>query len=135
MIHQEPERKNLSLRKNDMVQVIAGRDKGKSGKVLRVNGKTMRVTVEKLNMVKRHMKANQQNPGGGIIEKETPIHYSNVLLMCPKCNKGVRHGIKMVEAGAQGKKAKGKKSAAAGESTHQKIRVCKKCGESLESSK
>jgi len=132
MIHTQPERTKLSLRKNDVVQVIAGRDKGKNGKVLRVNDKTMRVTVEKVNLVKRHTKPTQQSPQGGILEKETPIHYSNVLLMCPKCNRGVRHGIKFVEAGA--KKAKGKKSEAAA-STSKKIRVCKKCGESLESSK
>jgi large subunit ribosomal protein L24 len=107
-----------SLRKDDLVQVIAGRDKGKQGKVLRVNSKTFRVTVEKINLVKRHTKPTQKNPQGGIIEKEIPIHYSNVLLYCAKCARGVRHGHKLVA---------GKKS---GE--QKKVRVCKKCGQTLE---
>ena len=119
------------LRKDDVVQDIAGRDKGKIGKILRVNDKSMRVTVEKVNMVKRHTKPTQTNPGGGILEKETPIHYSNILLMCAKCNKGVRYGIKMGDAPAKKTKAKkGEKSASAAGSA--KIRVCKKCGTSLE---
>jgi large subunit ribosomal protein L24 len=112
----------LSLRKNDQVQVIAGREKGKVGKILRVNAKTGRVTVEKTNMVKRHVKPSQQNPQGGILEKELPLHYSNVLLMCAKCNRGVRHGIKLAEKA--GKKGEAK--------VQTKIRVCKKCGGSLE---
>lgn len=115
----------LSLRKNDQVQVMAGREKGKTGKVLKVSAKTGRVTIEKVNMVKRHLKASQQNPQGGIVEKELPLHYSNVLLMCPKCNRGVRHGVQVTTAAA-GKK--GEKSSA----KQVKIRVCKKCGGSLE---
>lgn len=125
----EPVFKKLSLKKNDQVQVIAGRDKGKIGKILSVNQKTGRVTVEKINMVKRHTKASQKNPGGGIFEKETPIHYSNVLLYCTKCAKGVRHGHKMVE------KSAGKKGKTAGAAKAVKVRVCKKCGETLDSAK
>lgn len=115
----------LSLRKNDQVQVMAGREKGKTGKILRVNAKSLRVTIEKINMVKKHTKPSQQTPGGGIVEKELPLHYSNVLLMCAKCNRGVRHGIKLVDkaAGKKGDKSAAKKV---------KIRVCKKCGTSLE---
>jgi large subunit ribosomal protein L24 len=104
--------KKLSIRKNDTVQVMAGREKGKTGKVLAVSVKTGRVTIEKTNMAKRHVKPSQKNPQGGVIEKELPLHYSNVLLMCPKCNKGVRHGIKI-----------------AGE---KKTRVCKRCESSLD---
>ena len=117
----------LSLKKDDQVQVIAGRDKGKTGKVLKVDLKSGRVTVEKINMVKRHTRPSQKNPQGGILEKETPIHYSNILLMCPKCNRGVRHGHKIVEKTA--KKGKGK---AATEAKQVKVRVCKRCGESLD---
>jgi large subunit ribosomal protein L24 len=124
------DRTKLSLKKGDMVQIIAGRDKGKSGKLLAVDGKNMRVLVEKLNMVKRHTKPTQKSPQGGIIEKETPIHFSNVQLMCPKCDRGVRHGVKMIEAG--GKKSKKGAGEAVGAKL-KKIRVCKKCGESLES--
>src|SRR3954454_7645057 len=90
------ERRKFSLRKNDQVEVIAGREKGKTGKILKVDSRTGKVTVEKTNMVKRHTRPTQQN-AGGIVEKELPLHFSNVLLLCPKCNRGVRHGIKMVE--------------------------------------
>src|SRR5271154_5555448 len=95
------ERRKFSLKKNDQVQVIAGREKGKIGKVLKIDSKTGRVTVEKTNLVKKHTRPTQQS-AGGIVEKELPLHYSNVLLMCPKCNRGVRHGHKWIE------KAKGK---------------------------
>jgi large subunit ribosomal protein L24 len=121
------QRIKLSLRKNDQVQVIAGREKGKSGKILKVDAKNGRVTIEKINLVKKHTKPSQQNPQGGIVEKELPLHYSNVLLMCPKCNKGRRHGIKLVDKAAK-KGAKGADKAA----QQMKVRVCKKCGESLE---
>ncbi len=118
----------LSLRKNDQVQVMAGREKGKTGKILKVDAKNNRVVVEKVNLVKKHTKPTQQNPGGGIVEKELSLHYSNVLLMCPKCNRGRRHGIKMADKPA----AKGKKADAKTAAAQQKVRVCKKCGESLE---
>jgi large subunit ribosomal protein L24 len=119
------ERNKLSLRKDDLVEVIAGRDKGKTGKVLAIHPTAGRITVEKVNLVKRHVKPSQKYPQGGILEKEVPIHYSNVLLMCPKCNTGRRHGMKTVEL-------KGKKSATAGQA---KVRVCKKCGESIVTAK
>lgn len=103
----------LSIKKDDQVQVIAGKDKGKTGKVMRVNRVDGTVIVEKLNMVTRHQRPSQKNPQGGLVSKEAPIHYSNILLFCEKCGKGVRHGMK-----ESGKKAKA--SAA-------KIRICKKC--------
>jgi len=121
--------KGLSIRKNDQVQVMSGKEKGKIGKVHQVDRKTGRVTIEKVNMVSRHVKPSQKYPQGGILQKEGSFHYSTVLLMCPKCNRGVRHGQKLVEAGAT--KGKGKKAAKAATETH-KIRVCKRCGESLE---
>lgn len=107
------ERTSLGLRKNDTVQVIAGREKGKSGKVLRVDTKRMRIVVEKLNLSKRHVKPSQKNPQGGIVEKEVGMHYSNVQIMCPKCNRGVRFKIQ----------------AASG--SNKKSRVCKRCSENL----
>ncbi len=110
---QEVAKSRFSLKKDDMVQVIAGKDKGKSGKILEVSAKTGRVTVEKINMVKRHTKPTQKNPQGGVILKEKSVHYSNVLLMCPKCNRGVRFGIKMSEKSGE------------------KTRVCKKCKSTL----
>lgn len=116
------ERIQLHVRKDDQVQVISGKEKGKTGKVLNVNSKSGRVTIEKLNMVKRHVKPSNQNPQGGIIEKELPIHVSNVLVMCSKCGKGTRHGSKTVEGSS---KKKGTAAAAP-----KKIRVCKRCGTS-----
>lgn len=104
-------RKTFHVRKDDQVQVIAGKEKGKTAKVLRVHPKTGRVTLEKLNMVKRHVKPSAQNPQGGILEKELPINISNVLLLCAKCEKGTRHGVKADEGKS-------------------KIRVCKRCGAS-----
>jgi len=101
------------VRKNDMVQVIAGKEKGKTGKVLKVLPKKNRVVVEKVNFIKRHSRPTGRTRQGGIIQKEAPIHVSNVLVLCPKCNKGVRMGTKVLEDG-------------------KKALVCKKCGELME---
>ena len=103
-------------KKNDVVQVIAGKYRGKSGKVLRLlKGKGM-VIVEKVNMVKRHTKPNQENPQGGIIEKEAPLHVCKVLPLSAKTGKPVRISIWLKE-GARSetkapKKAKGKERGA-----------------------
>ncbi len=101
------------IRKGDTVMVIAGRERGKTGKVLSlqlVNGK---LTVEKLNVIKRHTKPNQKTRQGGIIEREAPLAISNVMFLCGNCNKPVRLGIKAVEDG-------------------RRVRVCKKCKEVIE---
>lgn len=105
---------NLSLhvKKNDLVSVISGREKGKTGKVLRVLLGERRVVLEKLNLSKKHTKPSKANPQGGISHIEMPISASNVLLVCSKCNLGVRTGKKVV---------KGKN-----------VRVCKKCQEVLD---
>jgi large subunit ribosomal protein L24 len=120
------ERRKFSLRKNDQVEIISGREKGKTGKILKLDLKTGRVTVDKVNMVKRHTRPTPKS-SGGIVEKELPLHYSNVLLLCPKCNRGVRHGHKMME-----KTGKNEKKGAEGTARLAKIRVCKRCGESLD---
>jgi len=122
-------RNTFHVRKDDQVQVIAGKEKGKTAKVLRVYSKTGRVVLEKLNMVKRHVKPSNQNPQGGILEKELPIHISNVLLVCSKCGKGTRHGVKVAAPAA--KAAKGKAS----KSVQKKVRVCKRCGTSPDQAK
>lgn len=80
----------LFIRKNDMVAVMAGKDKGKQGKVLKVDGKNMRLTIEGVNLVKRHVKPTQAKPQGGIVQKEGPVHYSNVLLLHPTTKKPTR---------------------------------------------
>ena len=106
------ERKKFHVKKNDLVMVIAGRDKGKSGKILSVLSKKNRVIVEKVNFIKRHTRPSAKQRQGGIIEREGPINISNVMLICTKCNKPSRIGKKYLE-------------------DNKKVRVCKKCGEIL----
>ena len=80
----------LFIRKNDLISVTAGKDKGKTGKVLKVDSKNMRLTVEGINVVKKHVKPSQTNPQGGIVQKEASIHYSNVMLINPTTQKPMR---------------------------------------------
>jgi len=100
------------LKKGDTVQVVAGKEKGKTGKIMKTLDSKEKVVVEKLNMVKRHKKPDAKAKGG-IMEKEGPIHVSNVMYLCSKCNKGVRVGFRILEDG-------------------KKVRVCKKCNEILD---
>ncbi|HXG21165.1 MAG TPA: 50S ribosomal protein L24 [Methylomirabilota bacterium] len=101
------------VKKNDTVMVIAGKERGKIGKVLRVLPKEDRAIVERLNIVKRHLKPRgPQNPGG-IIEKEAPLHLSNIMPMCEKCNAPVRVGVRRLDDGS-------------------KARFCRRCGELLD---
>ena len=83
-------RANQAIRKNDIVQIKSGKEAGKRGKVLRVLNAKDRLVVEKVNLVKRHQKPNQQNRQGGIVEKEASIHLSSAMLVCDKCNRPVR---------------------------------------------
>ena len=101
------------VRKNAIVEVISGQHKGKTGKVTRVLASKNKVVVEKINRAKKHTKPTQKNPQGGVVEIDRPIASSNVLLVCPKCNKGIRIRREM---------AKGKKR-----------RVCRKCAHVIDS--
>ena len=89
----------IKIRKGDTVMVIAGDDKGKTGRVLSVDEVKRRVIVEKVNFVKRHTRARSQTLQGGILEKEAPIHLSNVMLYDPKAGKGVRVGVRFTKDG------------------------------------
>jgi len=91
----------LKIRKGDTVQVIAGDDKGRTGRVLSVDEEKQRVTVEKINMVKRHTKARRQGTQSGIIEKEAPIHISNVQLFDAKSGRGARVGVRRLADGTR----------------------------------
>lgn len=106
-------RTRMHVKKNDLVTVTTGKEKGKTGKVLKVIPKKNRVVVEKVNFIKRHQRPTGQLRQGGIIEKEGPLHVSNVMIMCGKCNRPVRIGRRILEDG-------------------KKVRVCKKCGEVLD---
>lgn len=103
----------LHLKKDDIVQVIAGMEKGKKGKIMTLLPATNRVLIEKLNMRKKHVKPDQKKNQGGIVEKEGSINISNVLLVCDKCGKGVRIKRKKLEDG-------------------KRVRVCRKCGEVID---
>lgn len=105
----------MKIKKNDNVVVIAGNSKGSSGKVLKVFPKLNRVIIEGVNLRKRHTKPNQANPQGGIIEKESPIHVSNVMLLDPKSNKPTRIGSKIIIDDKAGKKRTARVSKISGE--------------------
>jgi len=106
-------RQPVHVRKGDTVEVIAGKHRGKRGKILKVLAKDGTVIIEGVNLVKRHTKPTQKLPQGGIVEKEAPLPGSRVMLVCPKCGKAARV--------AHGYLADGTK-----------IRVCKHCGEQVE---
>lgn len=100
------------VKKGDLVKVTAGKEKGKTGKVLQIVKKKDRIVVEKVNILKRHKRPDAKGKGG-ILEKEGSIHISNVMLVCNKCNKAVRYGYKVLD-------------------DSKKVRYCKKCNEILD---
>jgi len=99
------------LKKGDLVKVIAGKDKGKTGKIISFVPKKNRVIVEGVKIIKKHEKATQTSKGG-IIEKESPIDISNIMLVCPHCNKPTRIASKFLDDGT-------------------KVRACRKCNETI----
>jgi large subunit ribosomal protein L24 len=101
------------IKKDDTVMVIAGRERGKTGKVLRVLPTAQRALIEHLNLVKRHQKPRGPQSPSGIVEKEAPIHLSNVMIMCDKCNAPVRMGKRLLEDGRS-------------------VRICRRCGDQLD---
>ncbi len=104
------------LKVNDKVEVITGKDKGRVGKIIKVYKKSDKALVERINMIKRHTKARAEGQEGQIVDKEAPIHVSNLMLVCPKCTNTVRVARKTLDDGT-------------------KVRICKKCSESVEPSK
>lgn len=104
----------LHVKKNDQVKVLAGRDSGRTGRVLRVFPDRNRALVENINTVKRHTRPNpQRNIQGGIVERESPIHLSNLQVVCPECDKAARMGFQVLSDG-------------------KKVRVCKACGATID---
>jgi large subunit ribosomal protein L24 len=105
---------SIELRKNDQVKVIAGKDLNKVGRILRVLRNKNRVVVEGISFLKRHTRANpSKNIRGGIVEKESPIDVSNVMIVCSSCNSPTRIGHSILTDG-------------------KKIRICRKCGSALD---
>ena len=103
----------LNVKKGDRVKVIAGKDKGKEGEVIRALPQKGRVVVEKVNMIKKAQRPTQANPQDGIMSMEAPLNVSNVMLVCPQCKEATRVGHRFDEAG-------------------KKHRVCKKCGKDID---
>jgi large subunit ribosomal protein L24 len=104
---------SVHIRRGDTVGVIAGKERGKRGKVLRVTPEKGRVLVEHVNMIKKHQRPTQKLRQGGIIEREGPLALSNVLVVCPRCDKPSRTGIKILADG-------------------RKVRTCRRCSESID---
>ncbi|MEF9970725.1 MAG: 50S ribosomal protein L24 [Oscillospiraceae bacterium] len=102
----------MNIKKGDKVIVLSGKDKGKQGKVLSADPKNAKVIVEGVNVAKRHLKPRKPGETGGIIKKETPIYASKVMRVCPKCDKPTREAHLFLKDGS-------------------KVRVCKKCGETI----
>jgi large subunit ribosomal protein L24 len=112
--HERAERETISIRKGDQVRVMAGKDAGKTGRVLSIHAKTNRVVVEHVAIVKRHTRPNPaKNIKGGIVEKEAGINVSNVMVICASCNKHTRVGHTVLPDGT-------------------KVRSCKRCGGTLD---
>jgi len=112
--HQRAERFRIQVRKGDNVKVMAGKDAGKSGRVLSINPRKKTVVVEHANIIKRHTRPNpQKNIKGGIVEKEGPINVSNVMVVCGSCGKHTRIGHNILSDGSRS-------------------RVCKRCGTTLD---
>lgn len=103
----------MHIRKNDSVMVVTGRERGKTGKVLRVIPEKNTAIIERVNLVKRHARARSAQQPSGILEKEAPIQLSNLMVMCDKCNAPVRVGRKILADG-------------------EKLRVCRRCGEAID---
>jgi len=103
----------LSVKRNDLVEVMAGKERGKRGKVLRVYREENRLVVEKVNMIKRHTRPGRMTRQGGILEREGKLHVSNVMVVCHRCDAPVRVAKRRLEDGRQ-------------------VRACRKCGEMLE---
>ncbi|MBI4689855.1 MAG: 50S ribosomal protein L24 [Nitrospirae bacterium] len=103
----------LGIKKGDTIAVIAGKERGKKGRVLSVVPSKDSLIVEKVNIIKKHMKPSKKYAQGGIIEKEAPIHRSNVMLVCPRCNKPAGISNMTLDGG-------------------KKSRVCKKCNEVID---
>jgi len=102
----------LKIKKNDKVEIIKGKDKGKTGKVLRIESVKNRLYIEGTNIINKHMRQKDQSKPGGIIKKEGPIRISNVKLICPGCGKPVRVGIEIRDSG-------------------EKVRICKNCKQQI----
>jgi large subunit ribosomal protein L24 len=103
---------SMNVRKGDKVKIIAGKDKGREGKVLKAYPHNQRISVEGAAMIKKHTRPSQKNPQGGIVQMEGTMHVSNVMLVCPSCGEPTRIGRRRDDG--------------------TRVRVCKKCGQDID---
>lgn len=103
----------MHVKKGDNVKILCGKDKGKTGEIIRAIPQKQRVVVQGANMMKKAQRPTQQNPQGGILTIEAPLHVSNVMLVCPNCKEATRTGKRVNEQG-------------------KKVRVCKKCNKDID---
>ncbi len=96
----------MKLKKGDQVTVLAGRDRGKKGKILKIFPKANQVIVEGINMVKKHQRPSRENPKGGMVERETKINFSNLKLICPKTGKTTKVGYSILADGSKARVSK-----------------------------
>lgn len=108
--------KITNLRVNDKVEVITGKDKGRVGKIIRIDHEKARIYVERINLIKKHKKASDASQSGQILEIEAGIQASNVMIVCPECSETVRTGKSFLEDGT-------------------KVRICKKCKATIQNTK
>ena len=108
------ENMQTKIKKDDKVKVLTGKDKGKIGKVLKIVKKTNKAVIENINVVKVHQRPTQANPQGGIVDKNMPIHVSNLMIMCNSCIKPTRISMKLLEDG-------------------KRVRICKQCNQQIDS--
>jgi large subunit ribosomal protein L24 len=112
--HERPKRHTIGIRQGDQVKILAGRDAGKTGRVLSINARKNTVIVERISIIKRHTRPNPgKNIKGGIVEKEGPINVSNVMIVCPGCGKHTRVGHNLLPDGT-------------------KVRACRHCSTTLD---
>ena len=105
---------SVHIKKNDLVYVLSGKDRGKTGKVLKVYLEKQKAVVEGINFIQKHTRPNpQKNVKGGILPKESPIHISNLMVVCKRCNKHARVGVSIIQ-------------------NNRKARICKNCNELLD---
>jgi len=107
----------MRVKRGDIVKVLSGADRGKTGKILKVFPEKGRVVVEGTTLIKRHSRPSQRNPKGGIVQRERSMAISNVRLVCPKCSQPTRIGTRRSEKSEIGHS--------------DRVRICKKCGEMI----
>jgi large subunit ribosomal protein L24 len=122
----------MKIKKGDKVKIIAGKDKGKTGKVLQIFISRKLASVEGLNLLIKHMRPRKQGEKGQRIEFPAPMNLSNMMLVCPKCSKVTKMQYKYIETGAESPATSAGADGRSGKKKKKKFRSCKKCGQTID---